>query len=145
MSKLKKLAKSNILQTTKFKYYALRHFNHTTRTIRHTWRLDSNQLTTYKERKLIMNLDINKIQYLCSWEDVVEIHTRESLYEQYKDSNLYDDDNNDWGFDNDDNYDLTFPQILDKFDALFEVGEWHLYKQNAKRVQNDNMIIQRIW
>tara|TARA_R110000796_G_scaffold5166_1_gene19551 strand:- start:96 stop:374 length:279 start_codon:yes stop_codon:yes gene_type:complete len=92
-----------------------------------------------------MNLDINKIQYLCSWEDVVEIHTRESLYEQYKDSNLYDDDNNGWGFDNDDNYDLTFPQILDKFDALFEVGEWHLYKQNAKRVQNDNMIIQRIW
>tara|TARA_R110000751_G_scaffold239129_1_gene339848 strand:+ start:301 stop:579 length:279 start_codon:yes stop_codon:yes gene_type:complete len=92
-----------------------------------------------------MNLDFNKIQYLCSWEDVVEIHTRESLYEQYKDSNLYDDDNNDWGFDSDDNYDLTFPQILDKFDALFNVGEWHLYKQNAKRVQNDNMIIQRIW
>ena len=92
-----------------------------------------------------MRLDFNKIQYLCSWDDVVEIHTRESLYEQYKDSNLYDDDNNDWGFDNDDNCDLTFPQILDKFDALFEVGEWHLYKQNAKRVQNDNMIIQRIW
>ena len=92
-----------------------------------------------------MNLDFNKIQYLCSWEDVVEIHTRESLHEQYKDSNLYDDDNNDWGFDNDDNYDLTFSQILDKLDALFEVGEWHLYKQNAKRVQNDNMIIQRIW
>ena len=91
-----------------------------------------------------MKLASNEPQYLCSWEDDVEVHTRETLYEEYKDTNLYDDDPG-WGFDSDDHYDLTFPQLLDKFDALFEVGEWHLYKKNAKRVINDNMVIQRIW
>lgn len=93
-----------------------------------------------------MELDFNKPQYLCSWDEVAEIHTRETLFEQYKDTNLFNDDaRNDWGFDSDDNYDLSFEQILDKFDALFDVGDWHLYKDNAKRVINDNMIIQRIW
>lgn len=92
-----------------------------------------------------MELAINKPQYLCSWDTAVQVHTRETLYEEYKDTNLYDDDGPGWGFDSDDHYDLTFPQLLDKFDALFEVGEWHLYKKNAKRVINDNMVIQRIW
>ena len=90
-----------------------------------------------------MKLASNEPQYLCSWDTVVQVHTRETLYEEYKDTNLYDDSG--WGFDGDDHYDLTFPQILDKFDALFEVGERHLYKKTAKRVINDNMVIQRIW
>ena len=93
-----------------------------------------------------MELDFNKPQYLCSWDETLEVHTRETLLEQYKDTNLFNDDaKNDWGFDSNDNHDLSFKQILDKFDALFDVGEWHLYKDNAKRVINDNMIIQRIW
>ena len=35
-----------------------------------------------------MKLASNKPQYLCSWEDDVEVHTRETLYEEYKDTNL---------------------------------------------------------
>ena len=97
-----------------------------------------------------MKLDINKPHYLCSWDETLEVHTRETLYEQYKDTNLFNgsfptDARNDWGFDSDDNYDLSFEQILDKFDALYDVGEWHIYKDNGKQVRNDNMIIQRIW
>lgn len=93
-----------------------------------------------------MELDFNKPQYLCSWDETLEVHTRETLLEQYKDTNLFNDDaKNDWGFDGNDKYNLSFEQILDKFDALFDVGKWHLYKDNAKRVINDNMIIQRIW
>ena len=91
-------------------------------------------------------LDINKQHYLCTWEEVLEIHTRETLFEKYKDTNLFNDDaRNDWGFDENDNYDLSFEQILDKFEALFDVGEWHIDKDNGKQVRNDNMIIQRIW
>ena len=35
-------------------YNAIRNINHHLSTIRHPWRLDRNQLTNYKERKLIM-------------------------------------------------------------------------------------------
>ena len=35
-------------------YNAIRYINHTTRTLRHHWRLDRNSNTNYKERKLIM-------------------------------------------------------------------------------------------
>ena len=96
-----------------------------------------------------MNIDFNKPHYLCSWDETAQVHTRETLFDEYKDTNLYDDPNDDdfmdgWIFENpDDN--LSFEQLLDKFDALFDVGEWHLHKDNAKRVRNDNMIIQRIW
>ena len=74
MLKLKKLAKHN-LQTTKFQYNALRHFNYTTHSIRHNGRLDRNQLTNYKERKLIMSIQDkvynqiqNRIKTICASE-----------------------------------------------------------------------------
>ena len=92
-----------------------------------------------------MNLDMNKPHYLCSWEEVAEIHTRETLYDQQKDTNLFNNDaTNDWFFDHWQE-ELSFEQILDKFDALYDVGEWHINKDNSKQVRNDNMIIQRIW
>ena len=95
-----------------------------------------------------MEIDFNKPHYLCSWDETAQVHTRETLFDEYKDTNLYDDPNDisgmeKWSFDENDN--LSFVQLLDKFDALFDVGEWHLHKDNAKRVRNDNMIIQRIW
>lgn len=107
-------------------------------------RLDCNT-NNYKERKLIMKLDMNKPHYLCSWDETLEVHTRETLYDQYKDTNLYNNDaTNDWFFDHWQE-ELSFEQILDKFDALYDVGEWHINKDNSKQVRNDNMIIQRIW
>ena len=45
MWKLKKLVTFN---------HAIRTYNHPTTTLRHTWRLDRNQITTYKQRKLNM-------------------------------------------------------------------------------------------
>ena len=45
-----------ILQTTKFRYNAIRNINNTTRTIRHPWRLGRSSNNTYKKRKLIMSL-----------------------------------------------------------------------------------------
>ena len=38
--------------------------------------------------------DTNDVKYLCSWNgnDIVQIHTKETLWNDYKDTNLFDDD-----------------------------------------------------
>ena len=42
-----------------------------------------------------MNIDFNKPHYLCSWDETAQVHTRETLFDEYKDTNLYDDPNDD--------------------------------------------------
>ena len=61
-------------------------------------RLGTITINTYTERKQIMKLDMNKPHYLCTWDDTLEVHTRETLYEQYKDTNLYNNDAKNDGF-----------------------------------------------
>jgi len=31
-------------------------------------------------------------EFLCWWEDIIGVYTEKELYEQYKDTNLYDDE-----------------------------------------------------
>ena len=40
--------------------------------------------------------------YLCRWngDEIVQIHTKETLYNEYKDTNLFDEDNKDYGYKN---------------------------------------------
>jgi hypothetical protein len=40
------------------------------------------------------SFDSNAPLFLCQWNDgeIIQLHTKESLYEQYKDTNLFDED-----------------------------------------------------
>lgn len=74
--------------------------------------------------------------FLCTWEDgeIVEIHTRQSLWDQYQDSGLYAPDDDGWGWE---------IRELMNFEGLLH----HLENDpmDSRRVfHNDNMTIQRI-
>ena len=46
-----------------------------------------------KTEKVILEkqYDSNVPQFVCWWEDIIGLYTEEELYEQYKETNLYDD------------------------------------------------------
>lgn len=74
--------------------------------------------------------------YLCEWDggEIVEIHTRKSLWEQYQDSGLYNPEDDSWAWE---------IQELMTFEALLD----HLETESldkGKPFHNDNMTITRI-
>lgn len=74
--------------------------------------------------------------YLCEWDggEIVEIHTRKSLWDQYQDSGLYNPEDDSWAWE---------IQELMTFDALLD----HLETESldkGKPFHNDNMTITRI-
>ena len=74
--------------------------------------------------------------YLCTWNsgEIVEIHTAQTLRHDYTDTNLFDPDDDNWGFE---------IQTLMTFDALLD----HLENETIDKgriFHNDNMTIQRI-
>ena len=81
--------------------------------------------------------------YLCEWNsgDIVQIHTRESLYDFYKDTNLYDTDEHDLNEWND-----RFEGINELLDHLETNDEDAFNGRFDNEVyRNDNMTIQRIY
>ena len=54
-----------------------------------------------KRQSITMPPTRNNI-YLCRWngDEIVQIHTKETLYNEYKDTNLFDEDNKDYGYKN---------------------------------------------
>lgn len=74
--------------------------------------------------------------FLCSWEDgeIIEIHTRKSLWDQYQDSGLYDPEDDGWGWE---------IRELMNFEGLLR----HLETESmdkGRAFHNENMTIQRI-
>jgi len=64
--------------------------------------------------------------YLCRWngDEIVQIHTKETLYNEYKDTNLFDEDNKDYGYKNF----MEFLEVweIKKEDMEFKYGDsWH--------------------
>tara|TARA_R110002020_G_C15945067_1_gene745059 strand:+ start:341 stop:646 length:306 start_codon:yes stop_codon:yes gene_type:complete len=81
--------------------------------------------------------------YLCEWNsgDIVQIHTRESLYDFYKDTNLYDTDEHDLN-----EWDDRFEGINELLDHLETNDEDAFNGRFDNEVyRNDNMTIQRIY
>ena len=79
----------------------------------------------------------NEPLFLCKWNggDIVEIHTRLTLYATYKDTGLYDTGDG-WS---------NFESINDLLDHLsFTDQDNYNYFDNEKYT-NDNMSIQRIY
>ena len=81
--------------------------------------------------------------YFCNWNDgdTRQIHTRETLYSMYKDTNLYDTDDsslNEWG----DNFE-SFNELLDHLSFNDENAFNGMFDNEVYR--NDNMTIQRIY
>ena len=73
--------------------------------------------------------------------DTRQIHTRETLYSMYKDTNLYDTDDsslNEWG----DNFE-SFNELLDHLSFNDENAFNGMFDNEVYR--NDNMTIQRIY
>lgn len=74
--------------------------------------------------------------FLCTWEsgETVEIHTRETLRQDYGETNLFDPNDNAWAWE---------IQELMTFEALLD----HLESEpldKGRTFHNDNMTIQRI-
>ena len=82
--------------------------------------------------------------FLCEWNsgDNTEIHTRETLYARYNDTNLYatDDEYGGWLFK--DNH-IFFNPLLDEL-SLNDENAFNGRFDNEKYT-NDNMTIQRIY
>ena len=82
----------------------------------------------------------NEPLFLCKWNggDIVEIHTRLTLYATYKNTGLYDNPSTGDGWSN-------FESINDLLDHLsFTDKDNYNYFDNEKYT-NDNMSIQRIY
>jgi hypothetical protein len=96
---------------------------------------------------LIRKLDTNEIHYLCTWNngETVEIHTEQSLRNQYKDTPLFDYDNGAFCS----SYDVPFisTSIGSENFLFIQYIEYSKDRENdyafAKFI-DDNMTIQRI-
>ena len=104
--------------------------------------------------KCLVNADgdimSNTPLFLCEWNggDTTEIHTRETLYARYKDTNLYDTDDEYGGwkyFDHSKGKDefIFFNPLLDKLS--FNNENSFNGRFDDERYTNDNMSIQRIY
>ena len=79
-------------------------------------------------------------QFLCWWEDTIGVYTEKELFETYKETNLYDDDVDNWiGYSTYSNNVVlkTFQEVLD---YLKENEDCNL---NTKFI-NHNMTIVRV-
>lgn len=79
-------------------------------------------------------------QFLCWWEDTIGVYTEKELFETYKETNLYDDDVENWvGYSTYSNNVIlkTFQEVLD----YLKVNED--YNLNTKFI-NHNMSIVRV-
>lgn len=78
----------------------------------------------------------NEPVFLCSWNEgeIVEIHTRKTLWEQYKDSGLYNPEDDGWGWE---------MRELMQFEALLDRMETDPFERETV-FTNENMTIQRI-
>ena len=86
---------------------------------------------------LTMNLDLeNNDYFLCSWNgtEITQIHTKESLIEEYKETGLFEV--NDWVFPP--KWDIVYGTVIELMDYLIE-GGW-LFRE----YHNDNMMIMYI-
>lgn len=83
--------------------------------------------------KFPIDLDPSTETFLCAWNghDQVELHTKESLYERYKDTNLYDNEEEFYSMQGQQAY--TFQDYLDNSDELLGV-----------QFVCDNMLIARV-
>lgn len=75
--------------------------------------------------------------FLCTWNDgeTAEIHTRKSLWDQYRDSGLYDSDDDNWGWEIRETMNFeTFLSYLEREST----DKWRVFS-------NENMLIQRIY
>tara|TARA_A100001391_G_scaffold146119_1_gene103713 strand:+ start:713 stop:973 length:261 start_codon:yes stop_codon:yes gene_type:complete len=85
-----------------------------------------------------MKINTNEINYLCTWNncEIVEIHTEQSLRNQYKDTPLFNYDNGEFCSSNG----------LENF-LFIQYIEYSKDRKNAKafaKFIDDNMTIQRI-
>ena len=96
-----------------------------------------------------MNLDLGNDDYfLCSWNgtEITQIHTKESLIEEYKETGLFED--NDWRWGKNPRHDPTerdvYGTVIELMDYLIEghqsPSSWTLFKA----YYNDNMMIMYI-
>ena len=100
----------------------------------------TNNLKGDSKMKKSINLKENKeVKYLCSWNsnDIVQIHTKETLWNEYKDSNLFDDDD-----------DMLFETLGNGFDN-FKFKDYLKFSSEDNDFLNvnficDNMDIKRI-
>ena len=92
-----------------------------------------------------MNLDLeNNDYFLCSWNgtEITQIHTKESLIEEYKETGLFED--NDWSWEGVFNPAVAgdspwkYGKLTELMDFLIE-GVWLF-----KAYHNDNMMIMYI-
>jgi len=82
-------------------------------------------------------------EYLCWWEDVIGIYTEKQLYEQYKDTNLFDEEEQiGWG-----GY-STYGQTPD-FETFQEVLKYLKKNEdcilNTKFISHNMNIVRVIW
>tara|TARA_R100001244_G_scaffold131836_2_gene105949 strand:- start:3 stop:317 length:315 start_codon:yes stop_codon:yes gene_type:complete len=84
------------------------------------------------------NIKTDKPLFLCSWNgnDVIQIHTEETLYNEYKDTNLFDEHNISWEVNG---KERTFNELL-KYLSLFNYSGF-----DDEVYINDNMTIRRIY
>ena len=77
---------------------------------------------------MTQNRDVVKDYFLCTWngDEIIELHTKESLWNEYKNSNLFEDD--DWFYEN---QSLSLTHLM-SLCVLFEDNTIHY---------NDNMTI----
>tara|TARA_B100000029_G_C17234332_1_gene836551 strand:+ start:504 stop:776 length:273 start_codon:yes stop_codon:yes gene_type:complete len=86
-----------------------------------------------------MDLDLGNDDYfLCSWNgtDITQIHTKESLIEEYKETGLFED--NDWSWGLHRLGEWKYGKLTELMDFLIE-GVWLF-----KAYHNDNMTIMYI-
>ena len=81
--------------------------------------------------------------FLCKWNggDTVEIHTRQTLYQAYKDTGLYDTDDEFGGWKHQDSY-IFFNPLLDHL-SFTDEDNYDYFDDDI--YTNDNMSIQRIY
>ena len=96
---------------------------------------------------LNMDLDLGNDDYfLCSWNgtEITQIHTKESLIEEYKETGLFED--NDWRMGKHPSHDPTerdvYGTVIELMDYLIVGGDW--WPTLFKEYHNDNMMIMYI-
>jgi len=77
--------------------------------------------------------------YLCSWNygDIVQIHTRETLYNEYKDTNLFDDCNIIGKY-------HTEEEVFKNLHELLNKWEEYKFEMDCDSYTEDNFTIQLI-
>ena len=78
------------------------------------------------------NRDVVKDYFLCTWNgnEIIELHTKESLWKEYKNTNLFEDD--DWFYE---------PENIEDV-SLTDLMSLCIYNEDTDTIHyNDNMTI----